>query len=205
MKSLILTLVLTAQSVLLFAQSDSSGSKSKKITKWILPELGVVVGAQEPSEDYRITAGIQKGKWTLGVGAAFDKYRFESFPLYVQVGRQFKVWKLRPYAFGSLGYNHKDGVDSAFNFSGNFLRIASRPTVYNYEGGIFAEVGAGMAIRIKGKERLMVSGSMSQKQVIQWYSTPTWLAPGVTRPVTSRDVYVMNRYTIRLGWRFSWK
>ena len=205
MKTLILTLVLSAQSVLLFAQNDSSGKKAKPITKWILPEIGAVVGAQEPSEDYRITAGIQKGKWTLGLGAAFDKYRFESFPFYMQVGRQFKVWKLRPFAYTSLGYNHRDGIDSAFNFSSPFIRIASQPIAYHYNGGIFAEIGAGMAIRIKGKERLMVSGSVSQKQVVQWYSTPTWLAPGVTRPVTSRDVYVMNRYTIRLGWRFSWQ
>jgi hypothetical protein len=79
----------------------------KALKPWLMPEIGVQIGATEPSGDLRLQGGIKRQNWYYGLGAAVDFYRFRSYPVYLQVQRVFSFRGTAPFLTASAGYNFK--------------------------------------------------------------------------------------------------
>ena len=169
-------------------------SQQQKNKKWLLPEMGIQLGATEPSLDFRVQGGIQKGNWLFGAGAAIDFYRFTSVPAYAQVRKIFKFRGTTPFLMASAGYNFKNSSDTVPTW------FASR--VYERTGGYYVELGGGFVFRIFKKERLTLSVAKNIKQVKEAYDMDFWLGPGQTRAARSTNLYTMHRAVVRLGWKF---
>lgn len=160
---------------------------------WLLPEAGVNAGALNPAADFRLNAGINLSKLKLGAGIAYDEYRDPSYPVYVQARWQMQWRKWSPFVFSSVGYNIRSGSDSIFTWFG--------PRVQNYRGGLFGEVGLGLALKVRKQERLYISITQSYKRSSSTFIDNRWLGPGNTVTVPTTEVYKMNRVGLRVGWK----
>jgi hypothetical protein len=161
---------------------------------WAMPEVGIQIGAMEPSLDFRFQGGIQRKNWMFGAGVGVDLYRFSSTPVYAQVRKLFKFRGTTPFLMASGGYNLKQSSDTVPTW------IGSR--VYDRSGGFYGEFGGGFVFRVFKKERLSLSVVKNIKQVKESYDNDYWLGPGQTRSARTTNLYTMHRAVIRLGWRF---
>ena len=166
----------------------------KSLKPWLMPEMGLQIGATEPSGDLRFQGGIKQQNWFYGVGAAVDFYRFRSYPVYLQVQRVFSFRGTAPFLTASAGYNFKNSSDTVPTW------IGSR--VYDRTGGYYAELGGGFIFKVFKKQRLHLSVVKNIKQVRESYDIDYWMWPGQTRSARSTDLYTMHRVAVRLGWKF---
>lgn len=173
---------------------SSANAQLRGLKPWISPELGLQIGAQEPSADLRLQGGLKQKNWYYGLGAAIDFYRFKSFPVYLNVRHTFKFRGTTPFLTASGGYNFKNASDTVPTW------IGSR--VYDRSGGYYGEFGGGFIVKIAKKERLSLAVVKNIKQVKESYDIDFWLGPGQNRSARSTDLYTMHRVIVRLGWIF---
>ena len=178
----------------LMLQFSNTKAQVKALKPWLMPEIGVQIGATEPSGDLRLQGGLKRQNWYYGLGAAIDFYRFRSYPVYLQVQRVFSFRGTSPFLTASAGYNFKKASDTVPTW------IGSR--VYERTGGYYAELGGGFIFKIAKKERLQLSVVKNIKQVKESYDIDYWVGPGQNRSARSTDLYTMHRVAVRLGWKF---
>jgi hypothetical protein len=177
-----------------FTLFSSIQAQEKDQHLWAMPEVGIQIGAQEPSLDFRLQVGIQRKNWIFGAGVGADLYRFSSSPVYAQVRKLFKFRGTTPFLLASAGYNFKNSNDTVPTWFGS--------RVYERRGGYYGELGGGFIFRVFKKERLSLSVAKNIKQVKESYDMDFWLGPGQTRSARSTNLYTMHRVVIRLGWKF---
>ena len=73
----------------------------------------------------------------LGLGAAVDYYRFESYPVYFQARKTFEFRKVKGFVLSSWGYNFKSGTVATPSWWGG------RTITKQYSGGFYGEIGGG--------------------------------------------------------------
>ena len=187
------------QFFLLLALLGSSAVKAqqKKWKPWVLPEAGILVGSYTLDRDVRLNAGIEKKGIMLGLGAAVDYYRFESYPVYFQARKAFDFRKVNLFVMSSWGYNVKSGTVAEPSWWGG------RTITKKYSGGIYGEIGGGNMIRIRKKERLQVSVSWVMKAVEESFQSEIWNPVNQSpRIITNLNRYTMHRTALRVGWKF---
>ena len=169
--------------------------------KWKLramPELGLQIGSISPSGDTRLNLLAEKKSWMLGIGGGVDFYRFESYPVYVQSRKSFVVGKWKPFAYTSVGYN----IMGEKTRSTEWISVWGVASTYKYGGGLYAEAGAGLVAKIKKKDRLYFSAGFVQKTVTEQYGSYYWLGiENQLKPVTTTNVYTMNRLVMRVAFK----
>jgi hypothetical protein len=107
--------------------------------------LGLLVGATEPALEVHSINGFSRKNWFAGIGLGFDSYRFESYPVYVSVGKEFRKNRL------SLVLS----ADAGGNFS-------------EYSPGFYGRTGLGLKVYLpSGKSAFLVDLGYSYKQVIE--------------------------------------
>ena len=173
-----------------------------KWKSWIVPEAGLMIGSYEPSCDLRLQGGILKNGWMLGLGTALDFYRYQSVPVYVQGRKMFghKNWK--PFVMASLGVNIPTTRPAE-----NLIPIDIVPTTISeentnhYNTGIYGEAGAGYAFLNKKGRGFLISFSYVQKRTQEIYYSSFWTGSIQTGPIKQENIYIMNRFAIRIGWK----
>jgi hypothetical protein len=162
-----------------------------------VPEAGILVGSYTLDRDVRLNTGIEKKGIMLGLGAAVDYYRFESYPVYFQARKAFDFRKVNLFVMSSWGYNVKSGSVAEPSWWGG------RTITKKYSGGIYGEIGGGNMIRIRKKERLQVSVSWVMKAVEESFQSEIWNPVNQSpRTITNLNRYTMNRTALRIGWKF---
>ena len=190
------------QCLLLLALLGSSAVKAqqKKWKPWVLPEAGKLIAASDFSTDYRLNAGLEKNGLMLGLGGAIDQYRFQSYPVYLQVRKEFVFRKINGTVFSSMGYNLKSGTETISNWTG-WWRPSTRDVTYS--GGAYAELGLAHAVKILKKQRLHLSVSWVMKSLQESYPSEIWNPTDqISRTITNQVRYNMHRTALRVGWKF---
>jgi len=178
--------------------SGTINAQTNKLWKpWLVPEAGILVGSYMLDRDVRLNAGIEKKGIMLGLGAAVDYYRFESYPVYFQARKAFDFRKVNLFVMSSWGYNVKSGSVAETSWWGG------RTITKKYSGGVYGEIGGGNMIRIRKKERLQVSVSWVMKAVEESFQSEIWNPVNQSpRTITNLNRYTMNRTALRIGWKF---
>ena len=172
-------------------------AQQKQWKPWLVPEAGILIGSYMLDGDFRLNAGIDKKGLMLGMGAAVDYYRFESYPVYFQARKAFDFRKVNLFVMSSWGYNVKSGSVAEPSWWGG------RTITKKYSGGIYGEIGGGNMIRIRKKERLQVSVSWVMKAVEESFQSEIWNPVNQSpRTITNLNRYTMNRTALRIGWKF---
>jgi len=183
--------------VLALLGSNSIKAQQKQWKPWLVPEAGILVGSYTLDRDFRLNTGIEKKGLMLGLGAAVDYYRFESYPVYFQARKAIEFRKVNLFVMSSWGYNVKSGSVAAPSWWGG-------PAITKqYSGGVYGEIGGGNMIRIRKKERLQFSVSWVMKAVEESFQSEIWNPVSQSpRTVTNQVRYTMNRTALRIGWKF---
>lgn len=178
--------------------SGTIKAQTNKLWKpWLVPEAGILVGSYTLDRDIRLNTGIEKKGIMLGLGAAVDYYRFESYPVYFQARKAFDFRKVNLFVISSWGYNVKSGSVAEPSWWGG------RTITKKYSGGVYGEIGGGNMIRIRKKERLQVSVSWVMKAVEESFQSEIWNPVNQSpRTITNLNRYTMNRTALRIGWKF---
>lgn len=181
----------------LLGSATINAQTNKHWKPWLVPEAGIQVGSYTLDRDVRLNAGIEKKGIMLGLGAAVDYYRFESYPVYFQARKAFDFRKVNLFVMSSWGYNLKSGTVDEFSWWGG------RTITKKYSGGVYGEFGGGNMIRIRKKERLQVSVSWVMKAVEESFQSEIWNPVNQSpRTITNLNRYTMNRTALRVGWKF---
>jgi len=174
-----------------------ANAQQKNWKPWLVPEAGIMVGSYTLDRDFRLNAGIEKKGLMLGMGAALDYYRFESYPVYFQARKTVQFRKVNLFVMSSWGYNVKSGTVVEPSWWGG------RTTTKKYSGGVYGEIGGGNIIRIRKKERLQFSVSWVMKAVEESFQSEIWNPVNQSpRTITNLNRYTMNRTALRIGWKF---
>ena len=172
-------------------------AQQKQWKPWLVPEAGILVGSTTLDRDLRLNTGIEKKGLMLGMGAAIDYYRFESYPVYFQARKTVQFRKVNLFVMSSWGYNVKSGTVAETSWWGG------RTITKKYSGGIYGEIGGGNIIRIRKKERLQFSVSWVMKAVEESFQSEIWNPVNQSpRTITNLNRYTMNRTALRIGWKF---
>jgi hypothetical protein len=163
---------------------------------WIVADGGPLWGSNVVTGDIRMQGGIKTNGWHIGIGAAYDPYRFRTLPLYVQGRRLFGQKKSKPFVVGSFGANiFLDNVHENRN-----LTIWSWPLpAHQYSNGIYAEAGFGWAFRTTKKWGFNLSLSYSQKTNTETYESRVWAGNNEAENGVNENKYFMNRLSLRMG------
>jgi hypothetical protein len=181
----------------LLGSATINAQTNKHWKPWLVPEAGILLGSYTLDRDVRLNAGVEKKGIMLGLGAAVDYYRFESYPVYFQARKAFDFRKVNLFVMSSWGYNVKSGTVAEPSWWGG------RTITKKYSGGIYGEIGGGNMIRIRKKERLQVSVSWVMKAVEESFQSEIWNPVNQSpRTITNLNRYTMNRTALRIGWKF---
>lgn len=176
-------------------------SRAQRAGKWWgVAEAGIIAGSYGPSGDLRLQGGMKTNGWLMGLGAAYDGYKFESLPVYAQVRKMFGERRKKPFLMGSFGVN-LDQVKSFTDPDIVFFDVRNgimQPPSYQYDPGIYAELGAGIAFRTHRKFGWNLSFSYTRKTMKETVDQMIYNGSGY-EPGTSINKYLMNRYAFRIG------
>jgi hypothetical protein len=183
--------------VLAMLGTGEINAQQKHWKPWLIPEAGIMLGSTTLDRDFRLNTGVEKKGLLLGLGAAVDYYRFESYPVYFQARKTFEFRKVNLFVMSSWGYNIKSGSVAEFSWWGG------RTITKQYSGGVYGEIGGGNIIRIRKKERLQLSASWVMKAVEESFQSEIWNPVNQSpRTITNLNRYTMNRTALRVGWKF---
>lgn len=141
---------------------------------------GIVAGESSPAFEFHTVNGIAFKQWTAGVGLGWDRYRIESFPLYLSLKRE---WGGRRHAFMA-------GIDGGGNFS-------------EFRPGVYGRTGVGWKVKLqKLRSAFLMDVGYSYKQLIEkrWVTMPCLVPPCME--VGERYNYQFTSLSFRMGWMF---
>lgn len=174
--------------VLFLLATSATGQVTKKIVFRSINQAGVLSGEAGQAFTAQTINGIKTGRWFAGAGAGLDVYSSRTFPVFLDVRRDFSGKMNTPYAYIDAGVN--------------FLSIPSVDKSDNHKTspGLYYDFGLGWKLVIKNSRAILLSAGYSFKQVKEKYQT-NWGAPTLELQSTDWDRYNYSyrRLVLRLG------
>jgi hypothetical protein len=171
-------------------------------------ELGLLLGSYEPSGDWRLKAGLQRGPLMLGLGSGVDYYRFRTVPVMATGQYNFGKKQHKPFASLAAGISlaHLEDYQKLQYWTpwngrwpgGNWVE----PNYANYESGWMAEAGGGYAFYGKKGHGLQLSLHYSFKSIREWYPATAWGGNGESTSYNEETTYFMHRTALRLAYKW---
>ncbi len=153
-------------------------------------------GANKPGSELQLLSGIAFKTWFTGLGAGLDYYsNAKSIPLFIDIKKDLKENKNTFFANGEAGYNLPLRHNDKSNQSG---------VRYNFEGGLYYELGAGYKFILTKSLALALSAGYSYKNFKEKVSSYYGIGP-FDQPLPPRvDIYdyKFKRISIKLGFWF---
>jgi len=193
MKNRILLIIILLTPMIMQAQ--------QKWKLWGVSEAGILTGSYGPSGDLRLQGGLEKKGWMFGAGAAYDGYRYETFPVYGQIRKMFGKKKMKPFLTSSFGANFETEDDNPYDnmvFASSNSSIWAQPA-YTYTPGIYAELGAGLAFRTHKTFGYNLSFTYTRKTLTEGNTYMIMNGDGAGETTTSSTKYLLNRWAFRIA------
>ena len=187
MKICVLFLFLLIASVS-FSQKNNSFKPSFRL----ITSGGMAIGQKKISPLFQVILGFYYHRFSAGIGAGYDDYRFHSIPLFADMRFNFGRNDVS-FIYADLGYN--------FPF-----KISRQTDAFKtsdiYKGGFYGDFGMGFKMFTHRRHALLFSAGYSIKDIrnIQGY-TNNWREPG-TEDTFYKYYYSMGRIVSKLSWQF---
>ncbi len=178
----------------LFIGAQEKEEKSKPGVYSII-SAGYLFGESDISPGFNVITGIDLQKIKLGIGGGYDGYRFNSFPVFADIRRDFGERK-KFFGFINGGYHIPKGEET--------FDSRSYPSTEKWQGGLYADAGLGFRFKLGKKNNLLFSSSYNFKKVrhIKTYVYPC-LVPPCPGDVYKYE-YGLNYISTRLSWEFKY-
>ncbi len=175
----------------------SSQNKAKQNTGLFnefhsINSFGILYGASDISYLVHSINGFKVNKFFVGAGLGYDRYRFKSAPVFLDVrydlvGKK-NVLQLVADAGANLSFSSQEQDEGI--------------TGIKYKPGSFIEAGLGYHSSLN-KHEIVFEGAFTYKQTIRISQKNVW-NPALNRTESSpvKDNYQFNRILIKAGWEF---
>lgn len=167
-----------------------SASAQDKIKFNSINSGGIILGEQNTYGSIQTVNGLRLNKWFAGIGTGYDFYYYSSVPLFID-GRRYLGRKSRSFLYGDMGYN----------FPGKYKPKNEVPvyTSYNFSGGIYTDIGAGVGFLLKSTTSVFIAAGYSYKNLSNkvGFVIPC-INPPCPQSVENYD-YDFNRILIKAG------
>ena len=155
---------------------------------------GFTAGESGASPIYQLSGGITYSRFFSGIGFGYDKYAFQSFPVFADWRMSFGKRQL-VFVYAMPGYN----------IPGKFTKEVAdfRTATENQKGGFYMDAGIGYRIPLGLWHRLSFSAGYAYKSFSheKIYTYPCGIVPCTE---TAPDKYVYRysygRVTTKLSW-----
>ncbi|MEO6220989.1 MAG: hypothetical protein ABIO81_11210 [Ginsengibacter sp.] len=168
-------------------------AQEKKTSKpgWrAITSIGSVAGESATKPVFQLSGGIVYGRYFTGIGAGYDMYKFNSFPVFVD-------WRM---IFGKkrIGFFYANG---GYNFPVNYREETEfAKTKDQLKAGFYMDAGMGCRIPLGGLHRLSFSAGYSRKNMGQ---LKTYVYTCITSPCPE-DIhdykYTFDRIIAKISW-----
>ena len=161
--------------------------------------MGIVDGQAGGSYRVEAVAGVARGPWFLGAGAALDDYRFQTAPLYVAAARDLRLGRSEGLVlFLNGGTSLPVGLDrSSLNFGDKT----------SFSGGLYWSGGVSLLLKQRGHPRngFLLTMGYEVKKVRETMSpgiTPTCPNPVDCSFSTEYFEWTNRSVLVMIGYRF---
>jgi hypothetical protein len=157
---------------------------------------GMVAGESGVKPMAQMAGGLRyESQFYTGIGAGYDGYRYNSFPVFADWQMQFGK-KLAGFVFINAGYN----IPGSYKKEEIFGKQSE-----HMQGGLYADGGVGYRIAMRKAGSLFFSGGYSQKNMTrkEVYVYPCWNGPCDQDPISYKYRYTFGRIMVKAGWIFS--
>lgn len=180
MKTLVLLLLL--QPVLVFAQKDQIHNLAFRS----ILSPGIIIGEHAAHPFIQWSGGVHINRWFGGLGIGYDKYRFESIPVFADLRMDLEKQALFIYA------------NTGYNFGINYKKEEEIfKTADKLHGGFYMDLGAGFRAKLGLHHRLIFSAGYSRKNITQEKAYQMCTGCEETRYDFK---YNLERIVVKAGW-----
>ena len=152
--------------------------------------------ADKPGSELQLVSGLAYKTWFTGIGAGIDYYsNLKSIPLFIDIIKDIKGKKNTPFINADLGYNlplePKDKKDQPW-------------IKYNFEAGLYYELGAGYKFTLTNSLALALSAGYSYKNLKEKDTIPAGAGPAdePLPPQINIYDYKFRRLSVKVGFWF---
>ena len=166
---------------------------------YVLPQAALLNGDVAVSAQVSLTAGMEYGLWSFGLGAAIDYYKIRTVPVFADIRRK---WNARSpvFAYSGIGYDIAWPTETQYmwgpdNWGGN--------REDHFTGGWYGELGIGYAFENGKKQGVVLSLGYSLKTVTEITSEPRMrdFPPYTIEWYDKNYDYNFGRIVIKAGFR----
>ncbi|MET0634610.1 MAG: hypothetical protein ABWZ25_01200 [Chitinophagaceae bacterium] len=159
---------------------------------------GEAFGESMPGLVLQAGGGFRFRNFYAGAGAGYDKYKFESYPVFADF-RFFPVKVPNLFIYGQGGYSLPNGSKKGTDDS--YLDI------YDISGGLYSDIGVGYNLMLKKKQALALSLGYSLKKVSverYGYTCLYCSGPSAFERTTSIYNYNLRRIMLKMLYEITW-
>ncbi len=152
--------------------------------------------ADKAGSELQLLSGVTFKTWFTGIGAGIDYYaNLKSIPLFVDIRKDIKGNRNTPFINADVGYNLPLRPKSKSNQSW---------VKYNFDGGLYYELGAGYKFTLTKSIALALSAGFSYKNLKERDTFPSGVGPADQLLPPRVDIYdyKFKRISIKLGFWF---
>jgi hypothetical protein len=190
---LFLLCILTGCMVALRAQETKQGQPAKKSCSCsFVPilQVGALMGEKGAYWQVQTIQGIRYKTWYAGVGAGVDWYGILGLPVFLDLRKDIFKTPNSPffYADGGIHLAHLNNEKDRWSSD-------------SYSNGFYSDVGFEFKVGISQRNKLLVSGGYSYKEVIR-HQTWNWCDFLPCSHSTFTYTSHLHRVTLKMGWQF---
>lgn len=156
---------------------------------------GVAAGQSKPGAVFQFSGGVTFNRYFGGIGAGYDRYAFDSWPVFADMRASFGKRKLL-FVYALPGYNIPGKFTREVNFE--WRKVNER-----MEGGFYMDMGVGYRLPFGTMNRLSFSAGYMRKSLVH---RKMYTYPCGTQPCTDGwPEWYVTRYdygliTTKLSW-----
>ncbi|MEO8404788.1 MAG: hypothetical protein ABI480_09340 [Chitinophagaceae bacterium] len=165
---------------------------SQKVKAHVITSAGILAGATETQAVFSFTGGVAYKNYFTGIGIAYDRYRYNSIPV-------FADWRF------NFGENKVVFVYLAggYNFPGSYQKEEEAfKTKDKMKGGLYTDAGLGYRFPAGKMHRFILSAGFSRKNMT-WERKYTY--PFTIPQQDNHSMYEYKLHFNRFETKFSWE
>jgi hypothetical protein len=156
-------------------------------------QIGALAGVKGNEALIQTVNGIRYKTWFVGAGIGIDYYSIKSFPIFLDVRKDYSDKMSTPFVY----------ADAGIHLPRERRVVQNQWFEDDYSNGFYSGVGLGYKIAMKKLNKLLITSGYSYKKVerINKYTSGC----GGTSPCYqdhANYISYLHRFSVKVGWQF---
>lgn len=152
---------------------------------------GLLIGEKDSYPVYQWSGGLHINRYFGGVGIGYDRYRFNSIPVFADFRADIGEKKL-VYVYANGGY----AIPGKYKELEEFNKIVDK-----LKGGFYMDLGVGYRMRLSPVHSILLSAGYTRKEMTQEKIYKYSWCPTCDESIY-RFNYKLDRIVVKASWEF---